>query len=63
MAEARFSSLDEVRRVYCPTCEHRGKFASCRPYSMNIYGKWLCLMVEKLPEAEDDEEVRNDDER
>lgn len=51
MSEARFSSLDEVRRVYCPTCEHRGQFSSCRPYSMNFDGKWVCLMVEKLPEA------------
>lgn len=63
MAEARFSSLATVRQEYCPTCEHRGKFASCRPYSIMDDGKWVCLMVAKLPEAEDDEEVRDDDER
>lgn len=63
MAEARFSSLVDVRQEYCPTCEHRGKFASCRPYSIMDDGKWVCLMVAKLPEAEDGEEVRNDDER
>lgn len=56
MAEARFCSLDEVRRVYCPTCEHRAKYASCRPYAMSYHGQWVCLMVEKPLEAEDGEE-------
>lgn len=59
MAEARFSSLDEVRRVYCPTCEHRAKYASCRPFSMMDGGEWACLMVAKLPEAEDEKEESN----
>lgn len=60
MAEARFSSLATVRQDYCPTCEHRGKFASCRPYSIMDDGKWVCLMVAKLPEAEDGEEENNE---
>ena len=44
--------------MYCPTCEHRGKFASCRPFSMMHDGEWVCLMVAKPLEAEDGEEER-----
>lgn len=60
MAEARFSSVREVRREFCPTCEHRAKYASCRPFSMMDKGEWACLMVAKPLEAEDGEEECNE---